>query len=221
MASNKRLSQEVLEQLHAMYSSGQYSNVRLAEQFGVSESVIRKKAKELGWQRDNAALIRAEGRALLQREDAVAAAPGARVTEADVVRVGAQQLAAVERDHRDRASRLKGLADRLYSDLRDVSDNTEMIGEVLERALANEQISDALITSLAAKLEAGSRIKAFKALVEATDKLVGIERKAYNMDREGGGGSIDDFLTSLTAAAGVYVPPAAPALPAASMEEER
>lgn len=221
MADN-RLPEDVREQMHAMYSSGLYSNVKLAEQFGVSESVVRKYAKRYGWARDASSTIRAESRAILQREAAQQAAPaGKSITEADVVRVGAGQVAAIERDHRDRAGKLKSMADRLYEGLREQTEQIGKLEDILNRALAQDDLSTQTITEIAAAVSTGTHVKTFKALVEATDKLVTIERKAYAMDKEdgGAGGTLDSFLMALTPAAQSYRPPVAPVLPTAAEAE--
>lgn len=211
MSTTKPLDQHTLTQLHALYSLGTYSNVALAEQFGISEGVVRKYAKRFGWSRDNSRVIRSEAKAINQREIAADTAGSTvdQVTEAAVIKATAAAQARVQRDHQQWADKLKAHAGKLYAQIDAATDEVARLREMVDKVIASPEGADVVphLQQIIGALANGERVKAFKALVEATDKVITLERKAYDMDVDADNAptSVEEHLLGLLSKA-----PAAP-----------
>lgn len=211
MARPHKLDPDELQRLHGLYSTGSLSNRKLGAEFGLSEAAVRKLATQHRWQKTLEPVIRAEGKALDARAAAAehierdtATPVDAKALRADqIVEAGAQIQASIRAQHRARLRRLHDHADTLLGELNELADGAASFKDAFDGLVAaaqkseNPDIAKALMEVNDA-ISTPERIKAFKALAEATDRLVTAERKLYGLDEpEDKGGSLQDHLDSL------------------------
>ena len=172
------------------YRAGQLSIREIARQYEVSEGAIRKKAKQHGWTRDLSDEVRRETRARTQREEL-----NEGVTGPDNERAAVDQAAArgveVVRQHRE-------LIGNTIATLREMQVLvhkwfTAGHDEVDEHGLpVRERIEAVLFPGK------GDGISSLmQSLSSSLDRVVRLERKAFNLDEDDEGGEEEDILARL------------------------
>lgn len=165
------------------YRAGQLSVREIARQYDVSDTAIRKKGKERGWQRDLTEEARRQTRAQLQREDAEVD-PYASDQERQAVAQAAQRGVQVVRVHRDAIERQRRVAQKLIT----------LVERYLNAADGTSDEDVERVTQLAVWLFPGKGdglSSLMQAASSSLDRLVRLERKAFNLDEDDGGEDAD------------------------------
>ena len=209
--SAPRLSDAAIADIHRAYSTSSLSLRAIAVQHGCSEATIRAHAKRWGWTRDNASLIRAEGKAINSAAQAQRRVPQVKLDEQAVVRAGAELQAAIRLAHQDRLDRLGAMADKLLAEM----DQMNMAGEAIEEIIGalikkdSEGANVKTIEQVAAALSVDVRDINLKRLTEIVEKLHNAQRTAYDLDDpDTAGATLEGFLQGLRKEAATYAPPA-------------
>jgi hypothetical protein len=163
------------EAIEREFRAGQLSLREIAREHGITDTAIRKKAKEFGWVRDLSEQVREKVRTELVR-DAVRT-PNAR--EPEIVEAAAARGVEVVREHRRdiagarrRAARIGSQIDRLLEVLETMQPEDEnFLGRVSSAASANNALSQAL------------------------SRVIPLERQAFSLDEPEQG----DTATALSA----------------------
>lgn len=197
-----KITEEQWQNIELLYRLDQSATTDIAEAFGCSEALIRKRAKKYAWVKDLSTKIRAtaDGKVIAAR---INATPNKRVTERDLIESEAEAQKHVRLTHRDdirqRFSIVTALANELYEE-------TINIGEYLKlgEMLADPSVTDeALQRAYRGAISLPSRIDCIKKLSEATKTLVGLEREAFgisdNSNGEANKASEDSMLAALNA----------------------
>jgi len=172
----------------------------ISAEFGVSRAAILKHADKHGW-------VRKLGPAIRDAADHIVTRTGAQVTPATIdvvtgqvtaqpvlsdkalVDAGAQQLALVRLDHRKDIAALRTIIKGLMRELAPMVDQPELYAMVYD-ALANpEEPAIQALRDMAATVNSlPTRIKAAKDLADTLYRAIAMEREAFGLTAEGGGG---------------------------------
>lgn len=196
------------------YRANIKSNRTLAEEHGISETAIRKRAKKENWERDLTEKIEFKFKALVRSESAKEVRSEVRtseeiLTEKEIVEANAQLQANIILNHRSVLRKKRSLHDKLEAELEAITDNQELferLGELLIDTTPNEngKVDQAQVKRMEAlkrALDLASRVDTFKKLVETARIIIDLERQAFGIkdDEEPGKQTVADFLDSLQA----------------------
>lgn len=154
--------------------AGQLSIKEIARRHGCSDTAIRKKSKNLGWERNLAGAVREQVRNKLVRE---VRGENARATNEEVIDAAAERGASVVRSHRADITSLRTLEQKLLEELG--SDNSPPTKVHITSYLG-------IVTQTVLGITVTERIAALQALANAQHKRIQLERQAYNLDEDNG-----------------------------------
>lgn len=147
------------EAIEAAFRAGSLSIRNIAEQYGIAEGTIRKRAKKLGWQRDLSDKVRKAAQDKLVREEVrTKGTQDAVRTDAEIVEQASSEAAAVVLSHRSNLADWRSISQKLCL------------------ALAGMDVTEDNHDKFARSLNAG---------VDAQLKVIKGERQAYNLDEPG------------------------------------
>lgn len=167
------------EAIHNEYRAGQLSNVMLGKKYGVSEGMIRKKAKAESWQKDLAGAVREKVKEKLVREEV--RAPNAR--DKEIVEAAANTGADVVRRHRRDIAKGHGLVSMLFQQLELAATSREEIEDAIHEETAGDENSrrrNQMLKLVGLPTHAG----VLRDLSTALKNLIPLERQAYNLDEQ-------------------------------------
>lgn len=163
------------EAIESAYRAGSLSIRAIADKHGVSDTAIRKRATQNGWQRDLTEQVQKATRQKLVRKEVRTDGSREHVrTDEEIVNEAADEAAGVVIEHRSDLARWRRIANKLGDFLDDV-DFTEENHASLSRSLV--------------------------AGVDAQVKIIKAEREAYNIDtgeKNNVTDSISDLMDSLS-----------------------
>jgi len=180
------------------YRAGIRSMSAISAEFGVSRAAIIKHAEKNGWVRKlsraihdaadqlvNASLVTPNG----QEQVTAQVTPQPVFSDKALIDAGAAQLALVRLDHRKDIAALRQIVKGLLRELGTTVDQPELYAMVYD-ALANpdEPAIQALrdMAELVSSLPA--RMKGAKLLADTLYQAIAMEREAFGLNAEGGGG---------------------------------
>lgn len=199
------------------YRAGIRSLKDIGSEYGVSDAGIIKKARALGWVRDLSAKIKAKAdarvsAAAVSEEVSIARA----ANEQAVVEANAELQYRIRMEHRTDIGKTRGLFKKLLAEVESATDEKDSLKAFLTKAAymvdrALEDVTDKLDISETRGLlkdirddvhkltSLSNRIEQTKKLTEVLEKLVRLEREAFGISNEegGGGSSIDDLLSKV------------------------
>lgn len=163
------------EAIETAYRAGSLSIRGIADKHGVSDTAIRKRATQNGWQRDLTEQVQKATRQKLVRKEVRNDGSREHVrTDEEIVNEAADEAASVVIEHRTDLARWRRIANKLGDFLDDVEFTTENHA------------------SLSRSLVAG---------IDAQVKIIKAEREAYNIDtgeKNNVTDSISDLMDSLS-----------------------
>lgn len=170
------------EAVEREYRAGQLSVSEIGRQNGVSHTAINKRAKKEGWTRDLTKRVRQEVSARLVSDEVSAA------NAKQAVELAAERGVQVVREHRHAARRGRDLTIRLLAEL---EATTTYVGE-LDGMIADADAGDddKRRTALEKVISLPSRAGILKDLSLAARTWVQLERQAFNLDEDKGGGDV-------------------------------
>lgn len=167
------------EAIEREYRAGIRSLRDIADQFGVTEGAIRKRARRDGWERDLSGKIAAQAEALV-RKDAVR--ESVRADERAIIESNAELQATAILSHRSDIRRNRDLLSRLLAELTAQTGDPAMfdrLGELLRDPDANGM--DKLNEIYKKSISLPARIKGMKDLVDTLRVLIALEREAFGI----------------------------------------
>lgn len=173
----------------------------IAQEHGITEGAIRKRAKKLGWVRDLNAKVRAKADDLVRKAEVRAQVrEDQRLTENRQIEVEANIQKEVRLAQRADIQRGRRLCLKLLTELEQQTDQVPELGElgeILRRP--DDKGQDKLNDIYQAVISLPERTKTMKALAEALRILVSMEREAFGIDAhpDAGGDGDKDFLERL------------------------
>lgn len=170
------------EAIEAEYRSGTISNAELGRKYDVSESYIRKRAKEGGWSKDLTAKVQAAVRDKLVR--AAVRSDNARTnsrTDAEIIEAAAETAVQVVQIHRRDVRHGRLICAALFAELQDTSANREIIAECIESE-TQDDTSPTRRNQMMKAISLPTRARAMLDLSAAMKNLVAVERQAFNLN---------------------------------------
>jgi len=164
------------------YEAGVKTLRKIAEENGISHTLINKKAKELDWSRDLSAKIKAKADALVTKaEVSKLVTKESMVTEKQIIDVNANIQATITLKHREKISKHQSLCDKLLEELIDQTVSPDELKQLGELMLDTELNFDKLNATYHKVISTPSRIDSMKKLSETAKTLVGLERQVYGI----------------------------------------
>jgi hypothetical protein len=208
MTAKKPIDWEAVEH---DYRAGLLSLREMAESHGVSHVMISKKAKTLGWVRDLKAKIQAKAEALVNSQAVTSEVNDreAAVTERQIIEANATRIAQVRGEHRRDIKRTRELFLGLMGQLETVSsaEGKTLLGQlftIIHSPTDDPEDQDGkkrankMAEMLDKVLSLPSNVDSAKKLTEMLEKLVKLEREAYDIGQPGTKPPGDDPLSPLT-----------------------
>ena len=187
MATEKKTVDWELVEKH--YRCDILSNVQIGKECGVSEGMIRKRAKKDGWTKDLKARIKQRTeelvRADLVREPSTSLTPR---TEQQTVEVASQATALVLIAQKGSIQRSHSLFEKLMAELELTTDNRELfeqLGELLDTSGPDSNgryVKDKINEIYQKVISMQGRVDSAKKLTEILEKVVKMEREAFGID---------------------------------------
>lgn len=203
MSEKKKAATPDWERIGVQYRAGLLSLREIAGEHGISHVAVQKKAKKEGWERDLRSQIQAKADALVNRQVVTAAVTAERLeTEKQVVDASAQAIADVKLRHRENTKASMTLAMEMLGELRLTTHSAEELRRLAEILAdgADAETLDAARRSLEDLLKLHNRVTSMQRLADVVVKLNTQEKRDWGITdgTEGGGGSYEDFLRSLS-----------------------
>lgn len=158
----------------------------LAEEHGITEGAIRKRAKKEDWARDLSGKIAAKAQDNLRRETArqQLQVEGA-IAEKKLVAVNAQVQTDIILSHRVDIRRARSLAMNLLTELELQSDGIALLEELADILHEpDEKGQDKRNELLRKVISLSTRSTTMKTLADSLKSLIGLEREAFGLDQE-------------------------------------
>lgn len=190
------------ERIELDYRAGIKTLRQIADEHGISHTLVARKAKQFGWSRDLLTKINAKADELVSK-DAVSkgVTMETRVAERDLIDANAKAVADVRLAHRRDIHRARRLANALLEELEKQTGQVpelQELGELLRSP--DERGADKLNDLYQAIISLPERSKTMKVLADSLRITVDMERQAFGMDAKGADGT--------TPGTAGYVPPA-------------
>lgn len=165
------------ESIERDYRAGVLSIREIGRLYEISDTAIRGKAKDLGWERDLTAKINAKVRSDLVRSEVRTASPQ---TECELIAVAAASVVQVVRGHRVRIRQGNDLVELLTKQLTDIAGKRNEFEGEIEAQCADDKSPERFNRLMkAVSLEKHAAIAVN--LANATKVWVGLERQAFNI----------------------------------------
>lgn len=172
----KRRPKADWEAIEREYRAGLLSIREIAKRNDCSDTAIRKKARQEGWDRDLSSKVRAKVRTKLVRTKVRTPQP----SENEIVETAAEEAFQVETLQRADISRYRNISNKLLDELEAQTDGAGVIDQA---KLALEQ-SDmvGLATAVEKMTSLPERIRSFAQASTALKNYITLERQAYSLD---------------------------------------
>ena len=177
------------EAVEREYRAGQLSVREIAARHGCNASTVSRRARRYGWERDLSDQVRqrAQAKAVLGGEDGDDEA----IVEAAAER-GAEVIQTHRRDIRDGRQTVEMMLAELRAECQQPG-LAEMAEQQIEAEGADQKRANAIRQAVSLPGRAG----VMRDLSQSMQRLVALERQAYNLDDDGGGESYEDQLKRL------------------------
>jgi hypothetical protein len=190
--------------IEADYRAGMKTLRTMAEEHGISEGAIRKRAKKEDWVRDLSGKIAAKAQDNLQQETArIELRTNGVIAEKTLVAVNAQVQTDIVMAHRADIKRARSLSMNLLSELEAQTDGLELLEELADiMHEPDEKGQDKRNELLRRVISLGSRATTMKTLADSLKSLIGLEREAFGIDKEeesNGAGAIESVIKKVMA----------------------
>lgn len=170
------------EALEREYRAGVLSLRELAKKYDVSESYIRKRAKEKGWERDLTERVQERVRSKLVRSEVrtLNARTNLR-TDTEIIEAAAETAVQVVQIHRRDVRHGRTICAALFAELHDTSANRELIAECIDSE-TQDDLSPTRRNQMMKAISLPTRARAMLDLSAAMKNLVAVERQAFSLD---------------------------------------
>jgi hypothetical protein len=176
------------ERIERDYRAGVLSLRQLAEEHGITEGAIRKRAKRDGWERDLSGRIKAKADALVRKAAVRSEVRTNPATDREIVETNAQMQADVVLCHRRDIRRSRALVMSLLDELEHETGNRDLYEQLGELMLAPDDKGDKLNEIYRKVISLPGRTSTMKQLSESLKSLVWLERQAFGLKDDASGG---------------------------------
>lgn len=189
------------ERIECEYRAGVLSIRQIALEFGVSDGAIRKRAKKEEWERDLNGKIEAKADAIVRKEAVrtqVLASESYKATEKETIEANANLVASVRITHRKDIEKARTMTMALFDELEHMigTDQAELLAQLGELMYKpNEKGVDRLNDLYMKIIQMPNRVSSLKQLTDSLKTVVGLEREAFNLNKEEG--KVEDAFTTM------------------------
>lgn len=181
--------------IERIYRTNTLSNRQLGKAHGISETAIRKRAKEHGWTRDLEQRVHERAEELVRQHEVREALAGRGTVPPAITRdinspedmaveIGAAATANIKLSHKRGAERMRAFADVLMDELEQSLGNQDALREVAEvLAAVNDTTPEKLMEVMQRVVGLPGRVETLKKLAEALKIVYGLEREAWGLDK--------------------------------------
>lgn len=169
------------ERIESDYRVGIKTLREIADEQGLTEGAIRKRAKRDGWERDLAAKVRAKAEALV-RKDAVRSTVRNEATEKVIVDANAYAVAGVAIRHRTDLRDLRDVAIGMLAELRGAGEHVDTLDQIAQMLGDPDADENRLRQALNKAVSLPSRVGSIKAIAETITRLIDADRTAWKLD---------------------------------------
>ncbi len=172
------------------FRAGVKSNRQIADEHGVTETAIRKKAKSYGWVKDLAAIIRAKAAEKVRTQEVRKefAVDDDQADEQKIIEENATIQANVIRQHRTSIGKAQAIAKMLFEELERSVLNAEELERFAEiRATigsaetGDAEVNERLLAFYTKIMELPSKAGVIDKLANALNRLIMLERMAFGI----------------------------------------
>lgn len=189
------------------FRAGVKSNRQIADEHGVTETAIRKKAKSYGWVKDLASIIRAKAAEKVRTQEVRKefAVDDDQADEQKIIEENATIQANVIRQHRTSIGKAQAIAQMLFEELERSVLNAEELKRFAEiRATigsaetGDAEVNERLLAFYTKIMELPSKAGVIDKLANTLNKLIMLERQAFGIDDDQNAGqTLESFLSDL------------------------
>lgn len=162
------------------FSKGILSNRQIAEQHGISETAIRKKAKQFGWVKDLKEKIRLATEKQVRKKEFAKSSQN-KLNERDEIEIAAETQATIILTHRKDISKSRTIGTKLLLELESQTDNSELYQQLAELMLKTDANFDKLNDTYKKVISMPGRVDSFKKLTDSLKTTIGLERQAFGL----------------------------------------
>ncbi len=177
------------EAIEREYRAGQLSVREIAARHGCNASTISRRAKRYGWERDLSDQVR-------QRAQAKAILGGESGDDEEIVEAAAERGAEVINVHRRDIRDGRKTVEMMLAELR-AECQQPGLAEMAEQHIEQSGSGNAEAQAIRKAVSLPGRAGVMRDLSQSMQRLVALERQAYNLDDDGGGESYEDQLKRL------------------------
>ena len=192
------------ERIELDYRAGIKTLRQIADENGISHTLVARKAKQQDWVRDLSAKINAKADAIVSKASVSSGVTmETPVAERQIVEANAQAVADVRLAHRDDIRRKRAIVARLMDELEAQvgPENAALLADLGELMRSPDDAGQDKLNDLYRKVVSlPERAKTAKTLAETLRITVDMERQAFGMDAKGADGAAPGTAG--------YVPPA-------------
>lgn len=189
------------------YRAGVKSNVQIANDNGITEGALRKKAKQFGWVKDLSAIIRAKA-AEKVRDQQVRdkyEVDDEQAIEQKVIEENATLQAQVIREHRKDVTEARAIATLLMQELKIATlnpDELKLFAEIRATVGSAEtgdaEVNERLLALYTKIMELPQKAGVIDKLANTLNRLIMLERQAFGIDdTQNTGQTLESFLSDL------------------------
>ena len=176
------------ERIELDYRAGIKTLRQIADENGISHTLVARKAKQQDWVRDLSAKINAKADAIVSKASVSSGVTmETPVAERQIVEANAQAVADVRLAHRDDIRRKRAIVARLMDELEAQvgPENAALLDELGELMRSPDDAGQDKLNDLYRKIiSLPERAKTAKTLAETLRITVDMERQAFGMDKE-------------------------------------
>lgn len=169
------------ESIEKEYRAGQLSLRAIASAHGVSDTAIRKRAKRDGWKRDLTRDVR-------QRVKAESVRSSVRTANAEddeeVVQAAAARGVGIIQTHRTSIRRGRTVVSLMLGELEAECSQKSLLEELADQHIDEAELKGQAANAIRKAISLPSRAATVRDLSQAMQRLIGLERQAYNLDEE-------------------------------------
>lgn len=168
------------------YRAGVKTLRAIAQEHGISEGAIRKRAKRDEWARDLTGRIEAQAQQNLLRETARSSAHAAAdaLAEKQLIAINADVQSKLVLSHREDIQRARRLCLRLLGELEEQTEQAPLLEELADVLQAEDPKGmDKRAAVLRKVISLSQRATSLKTLADALKVLIALEREAFGMSQ--------------------------------------
>ncbi|WP_019558489.1 hypothetical protein [Thioalkalivibrio sp. ALE12] len=190
MAERKQYDWEAIAR---EYKAGQLSIREIGKKHGVTDGAIRQRAKRHGWKRDLSDEVRRQAKSQALRDSL----RSTNASDEEIIEEAAKRGSEVIQTHRRDIRDGREIVEMMLSELKAECQHHELLSELAEQRIQGEDMDARAANAVRRAVSLPGRAGTIRDLSQSMQRLVALERQAYNLDEQGSGEDYEDKLKKL------------------------